>query len=163
MDDQEFKVSELTKADRATLRRCVGRTLAESPKAISLFYSLVPNGLPKWKEERFFAVLCIAALWDDDRRGTPFELCMKRMKDTFPTMDNRMKSILSVRWSDEDGFLCGKLGSLARMMKSGNSLKPDAEQLYTDLVYWNSENQSVQKNWARKYYTSENKSEEGEN
>lgn len=161
----EFQLPDLTRANRATLKRCAGKTLSQSPKALSLFYTLKPAEIRPGNEEKYFAVLCIASMWDPDERERvlPFAECMKRMRKDQPSFDKRMEHLLSTSWSDEDGFLSGKIAALARMIKnSGLGIKPDFAKLYRDLIFWNGSESLVQKEWARTYYVSGKTLEEEE-
>jgi CRISPR type I-E-associated protein CasB/Cse2 len=165
MPINEFEVP-MSKGDRALLKRSAGKTLAKSVKALGLFYSLKPEEVKQWEEEKYFTVLCIACLWEPDSKDIklPFAECVKQLRKSHPTLDKRMENILATDWSDEDGFLSGKIAALARMIKTSDfKIKPDCAKLYQDLIYWNASNENVKKQWARIYYLSGKNPEEEEN
>ena len=161
----------LTDSERAQLKRCLGKRLAESGRVMSLFYRVKPREVTQWQEERFFTCLTMECLWKSTERALviPFEECLLRLADR-PNenkiesgLDRRVAALLDVDWSDDDMLLATKIGRLARMLKaSGEGYSPNFVALYRDLLNWNSIDRYVQRKWSRIYFLN-TKQEENKN
>ncbi|MEG0766327.1 MAG: type I-E CRISPR-associated protein Cse2/CasB [Clostridia bacterium] len=150
-----FHIDLLTNGDRAALKRCVGKTLNDADgTALTAFYKARPCGMPVWQENRAFAALCMDSLWRAEQRpiALPMEECLKRLEGS-DSFQRRVCALLDTRWSDEDGYLLVKIARLVRMIRHADMpMMPQIEQLFADLLYWNAENRTVQKRWARTLY-----------
>ena len=73
-----------------------------------------------------------------------------RDQDVSESVGHRLAVLLDLPW-DEDGFLLTKLSRLVRLAKS-KSYAVDCQQLLEDLLYWNGEQQIIQRKWARALY-----------
>lgn len=144
------RLSELSKGERACLRRCAGKVLKEADgQAVLTFYRCLPYNVPVWQESRWFAAGCLACLWDD--AGTmPIEGCFARMRKESDTIEGRISALLDMQW-DEEGFLLSKIARLLKMARQ-KGFDIDCGILLNDLIYWNSENQFVQRKWAKAIY-----------
>lgn len=150
----------LGNGDRAALKRAAGTMLADADgKAISAFYRCLPFGTPQRQEDRWFAVACLRCLWDAEAEGgEPFEQMIGRMIAAEELSDStlhRAEVLLDTAW-DEDGYMLTKLTRLVKLIrqKSDRALI-DFPALLEDLIYWNAENQSVQRKWARSIFTND--------
>ena len=154
MGHEKIETNKLSTAQRAMLKRCTGKSLAQAGRALGAFYAVKPPSVLPWQEERFFAVLCMTCLWGEDDRGAvlPMENCLRRIRKT-DSLDHRVLALMDTDWADEDGLLNTKVSRLARQIRSSEErVSPDFVQLYQDLLYWNSDSRAVQKRWARAYF-----------
>ena len=153
-----LKLKGLGTGDRATLRRAAGEMLKEvDGKAITVFYRCLPYGVPQWQEDRWFAVACLCCLWDTESdNGDPFEKIVSKMirEDSLSaSTQHKVEILLDTSW-DEDGYMLTKLTRLIKMIRQKSERVPiDFSALLEDLIYWNAENQSVQRKWARSMFT----------
>ena len=155
-----LRLANLGNGDRAALKRAVGIMLADADgKAVAAFYRCLPYGTPQWQEERWFAVACLHCLWDADMEGgETFERITGRMireGELSDSTGHRVEALLDTAW-DEDGYMLTKLSRLAKQIRQKSPNSPvDFSALLEDLIYWNAENQSVQRKWARSIYITE--------
>ena len=153
-----LKLNGLGTGDRAMLRRAAGEMLKEADgKAITAFYRCLPYGVPQWQEDRWFAVACISCLWDAEAgNGDLFENTVSRMireESLSASTQHKMEILLDTAW-DEDGYMLTKLVRMIKMIRQKAGRDPiDCPALLDDLIYWNAENQSVQRKWARAMFT----------
>lgn len=152
------RVSKLDKGDRSALKRAVGTALREAnAKALSAFYKCLPRDTPKWQEDRWFAIGCIRCLWDEEANHCePLEKVVHKMifsEELSKSTENKMKHLLDSAW-ESDGNLLTNLARLMRMIrqKTSSELNIDLASLLSDLIYWNSSNQYVQRRWAREIF-----------
>lgn len=155
-----LRLKMLGNGERAALKRSAGVMLAEADgKAVSVFYRCLPCGIPQWQEERWFAVACLRCLWDAEADGgEEFEKLIGRMIAEEVLSDStkhRIEVLLDTAW-DEDGYMLTKLARLIKLIRQKSDRLPiDFAALLEDLVYWNAENQSVQRKWARSIFTND--------
>lgn len=155
-----LRLKMLGNGDRAALKRSAGVMLEEADgKAVSAFYRCLPCGIPQWQEERWFAVACLRCLWDADMvGGEPVEQIIGQMIRDEKLSDStlhRAEVLLDTAW-DEDGYMLTKLARLIKLIRQKSDRLPiDFAALLEDLVYWNAENQSVQRKWARSIFTND--------
>lgn len=152
------RISNLPKGDKVALKRAVGKHLNDVDSyTLAAFYRCLPSGIPWHQEDRWFAVACMHCLWNTHTEDCkPVE---KVIADLIAagamteSTQHKIEVLLDTPW-DADGLLLTKL---ARMMKlihqrsSGADI--DFPALLEDLIYWNTNNQSVQKKWARTIFT----------
>jgi CRISPR type I-E-associated protein CasB/Cse2 len=152
------KLKGLGTGDRAALRRSAGEMLKEADgKAITVFYRCLPYGVPQWQEDRWFAVACLCCLWDaESDNGAPFEKIVSNLiqeERLSSSTQHKVEILLDTAW-DDDGYLLTKLTRLIKMIRQKSDRVPiDFSALLEDLIYWNAENQSVQRKWARSMFT----------
>ena len=149
--------------ERAALKRCVGQQLADADgKAITTFYRCLPFGTDTWQEERWFAAACLRCLWDVGAGEVkPVEIVISeliRSKELSDSMGHRVESLLDTPW-DADGYMLTKLSRIVRLIRQKSGVRIDCAALLDDLIYWNSDNQTVQKKWARAIFASETNKE----
>jgi CRISPR type I-E-associated protein CasB/Cse2 len=155
-----LRLANLGNGDRAALKRTAGIMLADADgKAVAAFYRCLPHGTPQWQEERWFAVACLRCLWDAEiEGGEPFERIVGRMiwdGELSDSTGHRVEVLLDTSW-DEDGYMLTKLTRLVKQIRQKSSNTPvDFSALLEDLIYWNAENQSVQRKWARSIFITE--------
>lgn len=155
-----LRLKYLGNGDWAALRRAAGTTLAEADgRAAAAFYRCLPYDVPQWQENRWFAVACLRCLWDADiEGGEPFEKIvgqMVREEKLSDSTSHRMDVLLDTVW-DDDGYMMTKLNRIVKLVRQkSDRAAVDFAALLEDLIYWNAENQSVQRKWARSIYISE--------
>lgn len=155
-----LRLKELGNGERAALKRAAGIMLTDADgKAVAAFYRCLPYGTPQWQEDRWFAVACLRCLWDADAEGgEPFEQIIGQMIRDEKLSDStlhRAEVLLDTPW-DEDGYMLTKLTRLVKLVRQkSDRAAVDFFAMLEDLIYWNAENQSIQRKWARSIFTNE--------
>lgn len=146
--------------DRAALKRSAGIMLSDADgKAVAAFYRCLPFGIPQRQEDRWFAVACLRCLWDADMEGgeSVEQIIGQLIRDEklSDSTLHRVEVLLDTDW-DEDGYMLTKLARLVKLIRQKSEREPvDFAAMLEDLIYWNAENQSVQRKWARSIFTNE--------
>lgn len=154
------RVDALSTGDRVALKRSAGVMLSEADgKAIAAFYRCVTPAIPQWQEDRWFAVACVKCLWDPpEGAGEPVENVLAKLFRSLELSDSvqhRVSGLLDTPW-DQDGYMLTKLCRLMKMLRQKTAEALDFAGLLEDLIYWNNENQSVQRKWARAIFSDTN-------
>lgn len=149
------QIDALPNGERVSLKREAGTMLHQADgHAMRVFYQCLPYSTPQWQEGRAFAAACLHCLWDrDENHRQPMEQIfyqLGRDQDVSESVGHRLAVLLDLPW-DEDGFLLTKLSRLVRLAKS-KGYAVDCQQLLEDLLYWNGEQQIIQRKWARALY-----------
>ncbi len=153
--DEFFKrLNDLSTGDRAALRRARGEMIQDAnAKVLMIFYRCLPAGVPQYKEECWFAIACLRCLWDAGENGSdtlPDAICkLCNQQELSESIRHRVEALMDTSW-DHEGYMLRKLYRLIVLVrqKLGNEII-DFVQLLNDLLYWNAENQQVQRRWAR--------------
>lgn len=156
------RICALGNGDRAALKRAAGIMLSDADgKAVAAFYRCLPHGTPQWQEDRWFAAACLRCLWDAETEdGEPFEkviggMIQNQKEELSKSTIHRAEVLLDTAW-DDDGYMLTKLTRLVKLIRQKSDRAPiDFAALLEDLIYWNAENQSVQRKWARAIFTNE--------
>lgn len=159
MDNQSWygtfcqRIDQLDKGSRVALKRSVGVMLPQADgKAISAFYRCLLPSVPQKQEDKWFAVACMKCLWDPEEvPGLPVEQVIAQLvrdETLSGSMKHRVEGLLNTAW-DQDGFLLVKLCRFMKLLRQKTTMTVDFSLLLEDLIYWNSDNQSVQRKWAR--------------
>lgn len=157
----------LDSGDRAALRREAGSLLRQAGgRAVSVFYSCLPSAVEGWQEDRWFAIACLSCLWDAEAQtGTPLEQIIAnliRNGELSDSTKHRVELLLDTAW-DTDGYLLTKLARLVKMIRQKTDrAQIDFSALLDDLLYWNAENQSVQRKWAKAIFSTKQTTESEE-
>ena len=159
------KCDGLSTGERAALKRNCGKLLnSAGSDAFTVFYRILPHGVPAYLEDRWFCAACLRCMWrPDEVPGLPIEkaMCQKRIQsEETGGLTKRIEALLDTEW-DSDGFMCQKLWRMVKLLKS-DGYDIDTAALLCDLEGWNSENRYIQKKWARQYYTSSGLQENAE-
>lgn len=138
----------LDAGDRARLKRCAGRSLAESTEALGLFYRLLPHGVPRTQEEIYFMVGTLYPLAESSQTGNlGAALQRARSSQSAKGIDRRVDALL-----DADATqLPFRLRQAVRYLRS-QRIGVEWPCLLQDLLYWTHPNRFVQRAWARSYY-----------
>ena len=155
------RVDALSTGDRAALKRSAGVMLSEADgKAIAAFYHCVTPVVPQWQEDRWFAAACMKCLWDpQEGAGEPVENVLGKLfhsSELSDSVQHRVSGLLDTQW-DQDGYMLTKLCRLMKMLRQKTTQELAFADLLEDLIYWNNENQSVQRKWARAIFSDVNK------
>ena len=68
---------------------------------------------------------------------------------------HRVATLLDMKW-DADGYMLTKLSRLVKLVKQKSGSVPVCfTDLLDDLIWWNSDSQSVQRKWARAVFSNE--------
>lgn len=153
------RVDELSTGARVALKRSAGIMLSGADgKAISAFYRCAAPTIPQWQEDRWFAAACLKCLWEPgEHAGEPVEKRMAQMirsAELSDSMSYRVEGLLDTQW-DSDGYMLTKLCRMIKMLRQKSPEAIDFAGLLEDLIYWNNENQSVQRKWARAIFSPE--------
>ena len=161
------RLNRLNKGERAALRREAGNMLQEADgAALTVFYRCLPPTADRWQEEKYFAVACLRCLWDaDEAEGSPLEQIIAdllRSGELSDSTAHRIETLLDTKW-DLDGYMLTKLSRLIKLIRQkSDRRRVDFSGLLEDLIYWNSETQTVQRKWARAIFSGSNMNTEKE-
>lgn len=154
-------IRSLDKGKLAELRRCSGRTLAESGKAC-WFYGLTNRfRVDRYNEEIFFLVATLfagdkSALSSKTGYTGDFGRSMKALASLSSSSDSierRFGLLLDSEFdSNGSGEMAFRLRQTVRLLLSKN-IAIDWPQLLDDLKYWSHEEKRARKNWARSFYS----------
>lgn len=146
----------LNRAGRAILKRNAGKTLAESHRALPVFFSLNPPEL--WQDEQLDGHECawlVATLYCSmkGRRGASLADELRFVADRDdkarrPGLERRMAHLLECRTNEELAFRLRQITKLLESQKRGL----DWRQLLKDLTNWYHPERFVQKRWANAFF-----------
>lgn len=152
------RISKLRGAEKSALKHSAGKPLREATTmALSAFYRCLPRDIPKWQEDRWFAIACFRCLWENQAADIiPLEKVIGGMiasEDLSESTKHRVESLLDTEWA-EDNYMLTKLARLMKMIrhKTSSELPIDFAALLNDLIYWNNSKQNVQRKWAREIF-----------
>ena len=159
-NQQQFfdRLNRLGNGERAALRREAGTMLqAADGKALTAFYRCLPPTVDRRQETKWFAVSCLRCLWDaGEAEGTPFEQVIAALIKSGELSDStthRVEVLLDTDW-DADGYMLTKLSRLVKLIRQKSDRQyVDFAALLDDLIYWNSDTQTVQRKWARAIFS----------
>lgn len=142
------RLAKLDAGERARLKRCSGQSLNEA-RETGLFYSILPNGVPQYKENTYFLVATLYAMAESTTAERDFGASLRQIwsKNNHKSLDRRVQILLD---SDENQ-LPFRLRQAVHYLKS-QQVKINWQKLLEDLLWWSSENRSVQRRWARSYF-----------
>ncbi len=142
------RLSQLGTGERARLKRCSGQTLNEA-RETALFYSILPNGVPQYKENIYFLIATLYAMAESTmaERDLGTSLRLAQNPKNRKGLDRRVQILLD---SDESQ-LPFRLRQAVHYLKS-QQVTINWQKLLEDLLWWSSENHSVQRRWARSYF-----------
>ncbi len=142
------RLAKLDAGERARLKRCSGQTLNEA-RETALFYSILPNGVPQYKENIYFLVATLYAMVEGATAQRDFGASLRQAQNpkNRKGLDRRVQILLD---SDENQ-LPFRLRQAVHYLKS-QQIKINWQKLLEDLLWWSSENRSVQRRWARSYF-----------
>lgn len=142
------RLANLDAGERARLKRCSGQTLNEA-RETALFYSILPGGVPQYKENIYFLVATLYAMAESNTAERDFGASLRQAQNpnNRKGLDRRVQILLD---SDENQ-LPFRLRQAVHYLKS-QQVKINWQKLLEDLLWWSSENRSVQRRWARSYF-----------
>lgn len=152
------RLNRLGNGERAALRREAGTMIQDADgSALTAFYRCLPASVDKWQEGKWFVVACLRCLWDaGDDEGTPLEQVIAALIKTGDLSDStahRVEILLDTGW-DADGYMLTKLSRLVKLIRQKSDRRHiDFSGLLDDLIYWNSDSQTVQRKWARAVFS----------
>lgn len=147
------RLNRLGSGDRAALRRSAGNMLEQADgRALTVFYRCLPNNIPAYQEEKWFAVACLRCLWDAGDEGSeslPELLRNMRSQELLSdSVVHRVEILMDTPWN-QDGYMLKKLYRLIVLVRQKNGAILSFQELLADLLGWNWENQQIQRKWAR--------------
>jgi len=137
--------------ERARLKRCAGKTLAESRNVLTLFYRLLPKEIPAQHEEIYFLVATLYPLAENCESGDLGVSLRKARQAALNDkgLDRRVEVLLDAdRWQ-----LPFRLRQTVHFLQS-KRVPVCWPVLLEDLLAWNYSNRPVQRRWARSYFGS---------
>ncbi len=142
------RLGKLDTGGRARLKRNAGRSLAEARDVLSVFYRLLPPGVPPYYQEDYFLVATLYPLAEGGGRGNLGTTLRAARSPTNGTgIDRRVEVLL-----DADGEqLPFRLRQAIRFVYS-QRVRVDWSQLLRDLLGWDHPERYVQRRWAEAYF-----------
>lgn len=148
LDSFMENLDKLSKEDFVNLKRHYNKSYNDcSNRVLVSFYKVLPLEV-RYKEYIWF--FCATLYYYQDGNGSMKfeEVISKSDNDNIKLkFNNILKETL-----DEDSLMLYKLGQLIRLLVQ-EGYKIDIYSLLTDLLFWNSETNFIQKKWARKVYS----------
>ncbi|MGD9100124.1 MAG: type I-E CRISPR-associated protein Cse2/CasB [Anaerolineae bacterium] len=143
------RLERLDAGARARLKRNAGNPLAESRSgALGLFYNLLPPGVPRHQEEKYFLVATLYPIAESGGQGSLGEALRRaRNKDNEKGLNRRVEILLDA----DEKQLPFRLRQAVRFLHS-HRVPLDWRRLLQDLLSWNSPKRFVQQQWARSYF-----------
>jgi CRISPR system Cascade subunit CasB len=139
-------LSKLDAGEKARLKRNAGRGLAQSRRVMGLFFNkLLPHGVPRYQEEKYFLVATLYPLADSGGTGG-LGASLRRARE-HDSLDRRVEILLDA----DDAHLPFRLRQAVRFLYSKRQ-PVNWPLLLRDLLAWNSEKRWVQEQWARDYF-----------
>lgn len=121
----------LSQSDLVALRRAFGSPLSDaSGMALAAFYKVCPTDEAK-EEAAYLSACAIAYIMHYGNGNKPLSQCLKEAEIS----ESRIKSLLSNKWVDNDGFFHSKYSRLVRYAVSKGYL-PDINEIYPALTNW---------------------------
>ncbi len=143
------KLRQLDRGDLARLKRNAGETLESSRQALSLFYRLLPYGVPGIQEEIYFLVATLYPLADECSSGD-FGASLHRARGDekyAKGLDKRVENLLDA----DMGQLPFRLRRSIQFLHS-QRVRVNWVGLLDDLLWWSHPDRKVQQRWARSYF-----------
>ncbi len=139
------------RGDLAVLKRAAGYTIGEAPDAAKVFYRLLPYSVREQNEDVYFLVATLYGLNQYERLD--HENFGKTLRDVkartgSDSIDKRFLALLDSPGDAELAYRLRQCIKLAASQLAG----VDWARLIKDLLYWNTEDKTVQKDWARSYF-----------
>jgi CRISPR system Cascade subunit CasB len=148
----------VTHEDRATLaalRRGLGKDPGSVPEMHPFVLRRLPEGMGLRRENDFYLVASLFSIhrkgWagGDPRRPTNLgaSLALLRQRDGSASIERRFVAMLNAQREDLPHHLRNIISLL-----SSHEVHVDFAQLLRDLRWWDAENRSVQRHWARSFW-----------
>ena len=143
------QLEKLDAGERARLKRCAGKTLAEARhEALGLFFRVLPPNVPAFKHEIYFMVASLYPMAEGGDSGNLGDsLIQVRTPKNYKGLDRRMEILLD---SDEVQ-LPYRLRQIIHLLQA-NRIRVNWKQLLEDLLSWGSYSRFVQRRWAQSYF-----------
>lgn len=142
------RLAQLDVGDRARLKRCAGKTLAEARGARILFYRLLPHKVPPFHLDTYFLVATLHPLADGGASGDfGASLRRARTEKTARGLDRRVEALLDA----DEGQLPFRLRQAVHFLASSR-VRVNWPLLLQHLLQWNHPRRFVQDRWARSYF-----------
>lgn len=142
------RLAKLGAGERARLKRCAGQTLDET-REVGLFYGILPNDVPQYKENIYFLVATLYAMVENTYTNHDFGASL-RLAQT-PKNEKGLNRRVQILLDSDETQLPYRLRQAVHYLKS-QQVKVNWQKLLEDLLWWSSENRSVQRRWARSYF-----------
>lgn len=151
----------LSEKQKILFRRSVGKMVSElDANTLMCFYRILPENVTRWKENRYLFAAQIHCLWKDEeqkrmsliealtsiKQKADLKQSDKHFSESF---EKRIVILMDQPW-DEDGFFANKYLNLVRFAKQ-KGYYIDGRKVLLELLDWNSEYKTVQRNWAKIY------------
>lgn len=148
-------LGELDAGGRARLKRNAGRPLAEARDIHRVFFRALPYGISRQREEDYFLIATLFPLVPHSAQAGSLGATLRQVRqlrqggDSHSSLDRRFEALLD---SDHDQ-LPFRLRQAVRLVASHrDGLALNWETLLIDVLRWESDNRTVQLNWARDYF-----------
>jgi len=141
-------LAKLNTGERARLKRCAGRRLAEAPEVLGLFYRVLPPGVGAASEDTYFLTATLFPFADGTAEGNLGDSLRRARDDRNRSgLDRRVERILDA----DESQLAFLLRQSVRYL-GARQVALNWHALLDDLLGWSYPSRSVQKRWARAYF-----------
>ena len=150
------KLEKLDRGDKAKLKRNAGNSLAEA-RGVAWFYGKLPPGVKERDYERYFMVATLYCIGSNTHKlevkgNLGVTLGALKLKASEDAIKRRFNILLDA--DIDNGGLAFRLRQLVKLAAS-HGVGIDWPQLLEDICRWSSPKKSVQRSWARSFYTPE--------
>lgn len=144
-------LNRLDRGELSRLKRCAGKSLEETHRAIGLFYRLLPYPTPSREDEPlFWLVATHFPLVKNGGKGN-FGAALRKVRseENKNGLDRRLEALL-----DADGTrLIYRLSQAVRFLHTNaKDIQMNWAGLLLDLLQWQHPDHYVQKAWAKAYF-----------
>lgn len=143
------RLARLEPGERARFKRNSGCRLAEARGVTTLFYRLLPGGVPVYQEEKYFLVATLFPMVEAGGNGSLGDSLRRARKGK--TNDKGLDRRIEVLLDANPEQLAFRLRQAVHFLQS-NRIPVAWEQLLNDLLLWEHPNRIVQRRWARAYF-----------
>lgn len=144
------QLSQLEPGERARLKRNAGNTLSQSHRVHSLFFRLLPYGLPRSHEPWYFLVATLYPLAEPGSRGTLGD-ALRQARVKHPEREKGFDRRFEVLLDADEAQLPFRLRQIIQLLDAAE-VSVNWRTLLQDLTHWNHSSRYVQEKWARAYY-----------
>lgn len=144
------RLGQLSPGDRARLKRSAGKSMAEAPGVMGIFFRTLPHGIGKYDEPWFFLVATLfplAAPTEKGNLGDALHHLRTQENEKSQGLDRRFEVLLDASPEQIPYYL----RQMVRML-AARDVPLNWAELLADLTRWNHADRFVQTKWARSYF-----------
>lgn len=143
------RLRKLPTGERAQFKRNAGAPLTDAGKTLGAFYRVLPSGVEPFQEESYYLIATLFPLVDEGGTGNLGQALRRAATSGGAQgLDRRFEILLD---ADATQFPF-RLRQTLRLLKS-KDVRVNWQILAEDMLNWNRPSRSVQKRWARSYFS----------